>query len=120
MRRLGRGLVLAVLVGGIATMVSIAPALFIQSVFIGSAQRCEEQQRYEEAAFDEVTTTCGEDLGEAPFWFPVLVIAVGGAVGTAGGFFYGFFTEPRPQGRPGSALLAGSRSARNTGGDRPS
>ena len=120
MRRLSRGLVLAVLVGGIATMVSIAPALFIQSVFIGSAQRCEDRQRFEEAAFDQVTTTCGEDLGETPYWFPVLVIAVGGAVGTVGGFFYGYFTGLRPPGRPAPPLLATPPTGRDTGGDRPS
>jgi hypothetical protein len=85
---------LAVLVGTISAGVSVAPALFIQSVFIGSAQRCEEQQRFEQAALDQIQTECGEELGEAPFWFPVLVIAVGGSTGVAGGFAYGFFTIP--------------------------
>ena len=103
MRRAGRGVVLAVLVGGIAAFISVAPALFIQSVFIGSAQRCDDQQRYEEASVDEVQTTCEKELGETPFWFPVLIIAVGGTTGLVGGFFYGFFTEPKPRRRPMSA-----------------
>ena len=103
MRRLGRAVVLAVLVGCIATLVSVAPALFIQSVFIGSAQRCEEQQRFERAAFGTVRTTCEEELGETPYWFPVLVVAVGGATGAVGGFFYGFFNHPRAPGRPAPA-----------------
>jgi hypothetical protein len=93
-RRLFRGFMLAILVGTISVGFSVAPALFIQSVFVGSAQRCEEQQRFEQAALDQVQTTCGEELGEAPFWFPVLVIAVGGGAGVAGGFGYGFFANP--------------------------
>ena len=100
MRRLVRGLMLAVLVGGIATGVSVAPALFIQSVFIGSAQRCEEQQRYEQAALGQVETTCEIELGDAPYWFPVLVIVVGGLAGTTGGFAYGFFARPPSRRRP--------------------
>lgn len=100
MRRLVRGIMVAVLVGVIATGVSVAPALFIQSVFIGSAQRCEEQQRYEQAALGRVETTCEMELGEVPYWFPVLVIAVGGTVGTAGGFAYGFFARPPSRRRP--------------------
>ncbi len=100
MRRTGRGVVMAVLVGSVAAFISVAPALFIQSVFIGSAQRCDDQQRYEEATVGEIQTTCEEELGETPFWFPVLIIAVGGATGLAGGFVYGFFTEPKPRRRP--------------------
>ena len=120
MQRLGRAVILAVLVGGVTTLVSVAPALFIQSVFIGSAQRCEEQQRFEEAAFDEVQTTCEEDLGEAPYWFPVLVIVVGGAIGAAGGFFYGFFNRPRPRGRSELAAVPRSSTGRGAGIDRSS
>ena len=84
----------AVLVGLVATMASVGPALFIQSAFIGSAQRCEEEMRQEQAASNSVQTTCEEELGEAPFWFPVLIIAVGASSGTAGGFLYGFFSPP--------------------------
>ena len=100
MRRTGRGLMMAVLVGAIAAFISVAPALFIQSVFIGSAQRCDDQQLFEEATVGAVQTTCEEELGETPFWFPVLIIAVGGTTGLVGGFVYGFFTEPKPRWRP--------------------
>ena len=91
MRRMGRGLAFASLVGVISIVVCVGPALFIQSIFVGSVERCDERQRYEEAAFNEITTTCGEDLMETPYWFPLLVILVGGSVGTVGGFVYGFF-----------------------------
>ena len=96
-RQVYRGLVVGFVVGVVTTVVSVGPALFIQSVFIGSAQRCEERQRFEEAALDEVQTSCEEDLGDTPFWFPVLVIAVGGSAGFLGGLVYGFLTVPPPR-----------------------
>jgi hypothetical protein len=77
-------------------MVAIGPALFIQSVFLGSAQRCNDQQRFEEAALDEIVTDCEERIGGTPFWFPVLIVAVGGIAGTMGGGLYGYYSYPPP------------------------
>jgi hypothetical protein len=93
-RRTARGITIAILVGFMATGMSIAPALFIQSVFLGSAQRCIDQQEFEEAALDQVETTCEAQLGGTPFWFPPIIIAVGGTAGVVGGFLYGFFSNP--------------------------
>ena len=96
LKRLVSSLVLALVAGALATFVSVLPALFIQSVFIGEAQRCEDQIRFEEAAFDETRTQCEEELGGTPFWFPILIIAVGGVLGGIGGFAYGMVrTSPR-------------------------
>lgn len=86
-------------VGGLTALVSVLPALFIQAVFIGEAQRCADQMRFEEAAFDEVQTACEEELGETPFWFPAVIIGVGGGVGALGGLAYGLLWSSRP-GRP--------------------
>ena len=89
-RRIARGLLLAVLVGFVGTVISLVPALFIQSVFIGEAQRCIEQQEFEMAAQGAIETTCEEDLSTTPTWLPTLLIAGGAALGVAGGFGYGY------------------------------
>lgn len=88
-RRLFNGLVFGLLFGIIALGVSIVPGLFIQTVFISEVERCDHLVVFEEAAFDEVRTTCNEDLNEAPFWFPTLIIWTGASLGTIGGFAYG-------------------------------
>ena len=98
-RRAGRGLLLALLVGFVATVVALAPALFIQSVFVGESQRCEELRQREQAALGEVETTCAEDLQETPTWLPGVIIAAGAALGAAGGFAYGFLDPARPRRR---------------------
>ena len=97
-RRLYRGLVFALMVGAAGAMVSSVPGLFLQSVFVGEAQRCLDAQRKEVAVSGEVSTNCGEAIDEAPVWLPVVMIVAGGAVGLAGGFGYGFF-QPSLRGR---------------------
>ena len=94
-RRLRRGLILALLVGFVAAVVSLAPALFIQSVFVGEAQRCDDLQQREQAALGEIQTTCANDLLETPTWLPGAIIAVGAAIGVSGGFVYGFLDPAR-------------------------
>ena len=84
-----RGALSAIIVGTVATGVTLAPALFIQAVFIGEAQRCEAQIAFERAAEDKVSTTCAEELLDPPLWFPNAIVALGGSLGAAGGFIYG-------------------------------
>ena len=115
-RRLLRGATVGLATGLVALAVSIAPALFIQSVFIGSAQRCSEQQRFEAAALDEVETRCEEDLADTPFWFPILIVVVGTVIGGAGGLAYGYVVPPMPRRRrrlPTLGRYAQSAQARN-------
>lgn len=88
-RRLIRGTFSAIIVGVVATGLTLAPALFIQAVFIGEAQRCEAQMAFERAAEDKVLTTCAEELLDPPLWFPTLIVALSGSLGVAGGFIYG-------------------------------
>lgn len=90
-----RGALMALVIGLAGFAISMAPALFIQSVFIGSAQRCEELMVFEEAAFDEVRTTCAEDLSEVPVWLPVGIVVGGAIMGAGGGFGYGFINPAR-------------------------
>lgn len=93
-RRFRRGMLLALLVGIIATMVSAVPALFFQSMFIGQAERCDKQQRFEQAALDSIETRCEEQLGSFPFWLTPSIIVGGGVVGILGGLIYGLVTVP--------------------------
>jgi hypothetical protein len=88
-KRVLHGIVTAIVVGAVSTGVALAPALFIQAVFIGEAQRCATQVAFEQAANDEVTSTCVEDLTDPPLWFPTLIAGVGGGFGVIGGFIYG-------------------------------
>jgi hypothetical protein len=94
-RRLINGLKFGIFVGVVTAAVSVVPALFIQTVFVGGAERCEQLIRYEEAAFDEVRTTCEEDLNQSPFWFPAVIIWGGASLGAIGGFTYGAFRPIR-------------------------
>ena len=94
-RRIARGLLMALLIGFIGLVAGLVPAVFIQSVFVGSAQRCEELRAYEEAALDEVQTDCDQDLTEVPMWLPTAIIAGGAVMGAVGGFGFGFVNPVR-------------------------
>ena len=106
-RRLYRGLVFAVMVGVVGAAISAVPALFIQSIFVGEAQRCIEAQRKDIAISGVIETNCAEGVAEAPVWLPVGLIAAGGAVGLVGGFGYGFVRPPNRAGaaKPSEAWL---------------
>ena len=91
-RRLYRGVVFALLVGFVGAALSVVPGLFVQSIFIGNAQRCEEDQRYDLLVKGEILTTCGEAQSETPQWLPVSIIVGGGLLGLLGGFGYGFIS----------------------------
>ena len=91
-RRLYRGIVFALLVGFVGAALSVIPGLFVQSIFIGNAQRCEEQQRYHLLVEGEILTTCGEEQSETPQWLPPSIIIGGGLFGLLGGFAYGFIS----------------------------
>lgn len=94
-RRVARGVLMALLIGLFGAAISLIPAFFIQGVFIGSAQRCDEQRTFELAAYDEVRTTCAEDLYDVPLWLPAGIIAGGALMGVSGGFAYGFINPAR-------------------------
>jgi hypothetical protein len=94
-RHIVRGLLMALLIGFVGLVAGLVPAVFIQSVFVGSAQRCEELRAYEEAAFDEVRTDCDQDLAEVPMWMPTAIIAGGAVMGAAGGFGFGLVNPKR-------------------------
>ena len=78
-RRIYRGLVFALMVGAAGAAVSAVPALFIQSIFVGEAQRCEEAERKDIAVGGEVLTDCAQVFTDTPVWLPATLI-VGGAV----------------------------------------
>ena len=94
-RRIIRGLLLALLVGFVGLVAGLVPAVFIQSVFVGSAQRCEELRTFEEATLDEVQTDCDQDIAEVPLWLPTVAVIGGAAMGIVGGFGYGFVNPAR-------------------------
>ncbi len=96
-RRLVNGLMYALVVGVATALVSVVPALFIQSVFIGEVELCDRQIRTEQAVYDEVRTTCKEDLDRTPFWFPTVIISGGGAIGVVGGLVYGMLRSSRTE-----------------------
>ena len=98
-RRIYRGLAFALMVGGTAAAISAVPALFIQSIFVGEAQRCEEAERKDIAVSGEVRTDCAQEFADAPFWLPTTLIVSGAAAGAVGGFGYGFI---RPRSSPAS------------------
>ena len=89
-RRAYRALVFAIIVGVVSAGLSVMPALFVQSIFIGNSQRCEEQQRLDLAAFGEIRTACGDLLTSTPRWLPPTIIAGGGLFGIVGGAVYGY------------------------------
>jgi hypothetical protein len=98
-KRCLNGIITAVVVGAVSTGVALAPALFIQAVFIGEAQRCATQVAFEKAANGEVTSTCVEDLTDPPLWFPTLIAGAGGGLGLIGGFVYGVARPPQKKRR---------------------
>ena len=93
-RRLYRAVVFAIMVGAVGAGMSVIPALFVQSIFIGNAQRCEEVQRFELAADGVITTSCAENLSSTPEWLPPTIVAGGGIMGLLGGFGYGLLVPP--------------------------
>lgn len=96
--RLLRGLITAFGVGLAAAAISLVPAIFIQSVFLGEAQQCAEIERTGQAVADEVRLTCDQTLATAPFWLPAAITVTGGALGAAGGLVYGLFSGGRRRG----------------------
>ncbi len=85
-----RGLVFALIVGLAGVALSVVPGLFIQSIFIGEAQRCVEAQERDIAIGGEIVTDCADDFVDAPYWLPPTIIIGGGVMGALGGFGYGF------------------------------
>jgi hypothetical protein len=98
-RRLYRGVVFALLVGFVGAALSVIPGLFVQSIFIGNAQRCAEQQRLDVIVEGEIVTDCGEQQSDTPTWLPATIIAGGGLFGLLGGFGYGFVSPTSGSGR---------------------
>ena len=98
-RRIYRGIVFALLVGFVGAGLSVVPGLFIQAIFVGNAQRCEAQQRFDLAVEGEIVTKCGEAQAETPTWLPPIIVAGGGLFGVLGGFAYGFISPSSATGR---------------------
>lgn len=98
-RRLYRGVIFALLVGFVGAAMSVVPGLFVQSIFIGNAQRCEEQQRLDVIVEGEILTDCGEQQSDTPTWLPPTIIVGGGLTGLLGGFAYGFVSPASGSGR---------------------
>jgi hypothetical protein len=96
-RRIYRAFFFALLVGVVGAGLSVVPALFIQSLFIGNAQRCEAAQHTDIAATGEIQTDCAENLATTPEWLPPTIVLGGGIFGLLGGLGYGFATS-----RPGA------------------
>lgn len=88
-RRLYRALVFALIVGAAGAALGAVPALFVQSIFIGEAQRCIEAIERAEAGAD-ITLTCPDAFTDPPVWIPPVMVAGGAFMGAAGGFGYGF------------------------------
>jgi len=97
-RRAYRALIFAAIVGVVSAGMSVMPALFVQSIFIGNSQRCEDQQEIDMAAYGEIRTVCAEILNSTPRWLPPTIIAGGGLFGILGGAAYGYIS-PTPVAR---------------------
>ncbi len=93
-RRLYRGFAFALIVGLAGAGLSGVPALFIQSIFVGEAQRCIEAIEMAEAGGD-VTLTCPDEFTDPPVWLPVIMVVGGAALGAAGGLAYGIASPGR-------------------------
>lgn len=93
-RRLYRGFAFALIVGLAGAGLSGIPALFIQSIFVGEAQRCIEAIEKAEAGGD-VTLTCPDQFVNPPVWLPVFLVGGGAAMGAAGGLAYGILSPGR-------------------------
>ena len=96
-RRLYRAVVFALIVGVVGAGLSVVPGLFVQSIFIGNAQRCEAQQARDIAISGEIETECAENLATTPKWLPPTIVVGGGLLGLIGGFGYGL---AGPRGTP--------------------
>ena len=96
-RRLYRALFFALMVGLVGAGMSVIPALFVQSIFIGNLQRCEQVREQELQVYGEIRTDCATDLAEEPTWLPPVIVAGGGLMGILGGAGYGF-VSPRSGG----------------------
>lgn len=93
-RRLYRGIAFALIVGLAGAGLSGVPALFLQSIFVGEAQRCIEAIEKAEAGAD-VTLTCPDLFVDPPVWLPVALVAGGAALGAVGGLAYGVLSPGR-------------------------
>ena len=93
-RRLYRGFAFALIVGLAGAGLSGVPALFIQSIFVGEAQRCIEAIEMAEAGGD-VTLTCPDEFTDPPVWLPVIMVVGGAALGAVGGLAYGIASPGR-------------------------
>lgn len=93
-RRLYRGIAFAIFVGLAGAGLSGVPALFLQSVFVGEAQRCIEAIEMAEAGGD-VTLTCPDQFTDPPVWLPVVLVAGGATLGALGGLAYGILVPGR-------------------------
>lgn len=93
-RRLYRGFAFAFIVGLAGAGLSGVPALFIQSIFVGEAQRCIEAIEMAEAGGD-VTLTCPDEFTDPPVWLPVIMVVGGAALGAVGGLAYGITSPGR-------------------------
>ena len=93
-RRLYRGFAFALIVGLAGAGLSGVPALFIQSIFVGEAQRCIEAIEMAEAGGD-VTLTCPDEFTDPPVWLPVIMVVGGAALGAVGGLAYGITSPGR-------------------------
>ena len=83
-RRLYRGFTFALIVGMAGAGLSGVPALFLQSIFVGEAQRCIEAIEVAEAGGD-VILTCPDEFTNPPVWLPVIMVVGGAALGATGG-----------------------------------
>ena len=102
-RRVYRGFVFAIIVGLVGAGLATIPGLFIQSIFVGEAQRCIEAQRIDMAVRGYIETECGQDFVDPPIWLPVAVIIGGAGIGSAGGLTYGLASPSSvPRRRTGS------------------
>jgi hypothetical protein len=98
-RRAYRGFVFALMVGTAGVVLSAVPGLFIQSIYIGEAQRCQQAQQEDLILIGEIETTCAENLNAAPVWLPPTIIIGGALMGAIGGFSYGAFSPKAVPGR---------------------
>ena len=88
------GIAFALIVGLAGAGLSGVPALFLQSVFVGEAQRCIEAIEKAEAGGD-VTLTCPDLFVAPPVWLPVIMVAGGAVLGAVGGLVYGLASPGR-------------------------
>ena len=96
-RRLYRGFLFATFVGVAGAGLAAVPALFVQSIFVGEAQRCNEAIAQAEAGAD-IPLNCIDEFSDPPVWLPAAIVFGGVVIGVAGGFGYGV-ASPNPRSR---------------------